>query len=121
MISSTIYSLLLATPFAKSLLELTIELLPLIARLGQRIVTFRQGTITPVVAHAFEEELQALVQEMARTIFEWVVNHLETDNLNEAPAMVHFDHNVYRRRPPSPRRGGIATLFGVISLGRIRY
>ena len=121
MIPSTIYPSLLATPFAKSLLELTIELLPLIARLGQRIVSFRQGAITPVTSHAFEEELQELVREIARTVFEWVVNHLETDNLSEVPAMVNFDHNVYRCRPPSSRRGGVATLFGVISLWRIRY
>jgi hypothetical protein len=46
---STICPLLLATPFAASLLELTIELFPLIARLGQRIVSFRQGPITPVI------------------------------------------------------------------------
>jgi hypothetical protein len=35
--------------------------------------------------------------------------------------LVDFDHHVYRRRPRSLRRGGIATLFGVISLSRIRY
>jgi hypothetical protein len=118
---STICPLLLATPFAASLLELTIELLPLIARLGQRIVSFRQGPITPVTSHAFEQELQEVLREMGRTIFQWVVNHLETDNLSHVPALVDFDHNVYRCRPPSPRRGGIATLFGIISLWRIRY
>lgn len=118
---STICPLLLATPFAASLLELTIELRPLIARLGQRIVSFRQGPITPVTAHAFEQDLQELLREMGRTIFQWVVNHLEADDKNQAAALCHFDHNVYRRRPRSPRRGGIATLFGVIPLWRIRY
>ena len=118
---STICPLLLATPFVASLLELTIELLPLIARLGQRIVSFRQGPITPVTAHAFEQDLQEMLREIGRTIFQWVVNHLETDNLSQVPALVDFDHDVYRRRPPSPRRGGIATLFGNIFLWRIRY
>jgi hypothetical protein len=118
---STIGPLLLATPFAASLSELTIALLPLIARLGQRIVSFRQGPLTPVTAHAFEQDLQALLRQMGRTIFQWVVNHLETDDLSQAPALVEFDGNVYRRRPHSPRRGGIATLFGVISLWRMRY
>jgi hypothetical protein len=118
---STICPLLLATPFVASLLELTIELLPWIARLGQRIVTFRQGPITPVTSHAFERDLQELLREMGRIILQWVFNHLETSDLNQVPALVNFDHNVYRRRPRSPRRGGIATLFGIISLRRIRY
>jgi hypothetical protein len=118
---STICPLLLATPFGASLLELTIALLPLIARLGQRIVSFRQGLITPVTAHAFEQDLQVILREMGRTICQWVVNHLETDDLSQAPALVEFDGNVYRRRPHSPRRGGIATLFGIIALWRIRY
>lgn len=117
---STICPLLLATPFVASLLEVTIELLPLIARLGQRIVSFRQGPITPVTAHAFEQDLQEMLREMGRTIFQWVVNHLESDDLSRAPALVDFDHNIYRYRPRSPRRGGIATLFGVIALWRIR-
>jgi hypothetical protein len=118
---STICPLLLATPFAASLLELTIELFPLVARLGQRIVSFRQGPITPVTSHAFEQELQELLREMGRTIFQWVANHLETGDLSRVPALLDFDHYVYRCRPPSPRRGGIATLFGIISLWRIRY
>jgi hypothetical protein len=52
---------------------------------------------------------------------QWVFNHLETSDLSQGPALVNFDHNVYRRRPRSPRRGGIATLFGRISLSRLRY
>jgi hypothetical protein len=118
---SSICPVLLATPFVGSLLELTIELLPLLARLGQRIVRFRQGPITPVTAHAFEQDLQAALRDIGRTIFQWVVNHLEADDLSAAAALVHFDHNVYRRRPRSPRRGGIATLFGIIALWRLRY
>ena len=46
---STICPLLLATPFAASLLELTIELLPLITKVGLRIVAFRRDTVTPAV------------------------------------------------------------------------
>ena len=47
--------------------------------------------------------------------------HLETDDILQAPERVDFDRDVYRRRSRSPRRGGIATLFGVIALWRIRY
>jgi hypothetical protein len=118
---ATICPLLLATPFVTSLVELTSALLPVITQLGQRIVSFRHGPITPVTAHAFEQDLQALLREIGRTILQWVVNHLEADDLSQAPALVDFDHNVYRRRPRSPRRGGIATLFGSISLWRMRY
>ena len=118
---STICPLLLATPFAASLLELTIELLPFIAQLGRRIVAFRQGPITPAASHAFERDLQELLREIGRVIVQWVYNHLESSDLSQAPDLIHFDHNVYRRRPASPRRGGIATLFGIISLRRIRY
>ena len=117
----TIGPLLLASPFVASLLELTIELLPWVVRLGQRIVTFRQGPITPVTSHAFERDLQDVLREMGRVIVQWVFNHLETSDLSQVPALVDFDHHVYRRRPRSPRRGGIATLFGIISLWRIRY
>jgi hypothetical protein len=118
---STISPLLLATPFAASLLDLTLQLLPLLVRLGQRIVAFRQGPITPGACHAFESELQKLLRDMGRVIVEWVYNHLESFDLSQVPELVKFDHNIYRRRPPSPRRDGIATLFGIISLWRIRY
>src|SRR5215471_7199797 len=118
---STICPLLLASPFVASLLELTIELLPWMVRLGQRIVTFRQGPITPVTSHAFERDLQDLLREMGRVIVQWVFNHLETSDLSQVSGLVEFDHQVYRRRPRSPRRGGVATLFGIISLWRIRY
>src|SRR5206468_8969056 len=110
---STICPLLLASPFVASLVELTAELLPLIAQLGQQIVAFRQGPITPVTGHAFERQLQDLLREIGRRIMQWVFNHLETSDLSQVPALVNFDHNVYRRRPRSPRRGGIATLVGV--------
>ena len=118
---STICSLLLTSPFVASLLDLTIELLPWIVRLGQRIVTFRQGPITPVTSHAFERDVHDVLREMGRVIVQWVYNHLERSDLSAVPDLVNFDHHIYRRRPPSPRRGGIATLFGIISLRRIRY
>jgi hypothetical protein len=118
---STISPLLLATPFVASLLDLTVQLLPLIARLGQRIVAFRRGPITPVVCQAFESDLQKLLRDMGRVIVEWLYNHLESSDLSQLPELLKFDLNIYRRRPPSPRRDGIATLFGIVSLWRTRY
>src|SRR5215472_17327040 len=92
---STICALLLASPFVVSLLDLSIELLPWGVRLGQRIVTFRQGPITPVTTHAFEQEVHDLLREMGRVILQWVLNHLETSDLSQVPALVDFDHHVY--------------------------
>ena len=118
---STICPLLLTTPFAASLLELTVELVPLIAKVGRLIVAFRQNTVTPAASYAFERDLQKLLRDLGQVIVRWVYNHLETADLKQAPDLIHYDHHVYRRRPVSPRRGGIATLFGIISLQRIRY
>ena len=69
---STICPLLLATPFAVSLLELTSELLPLIAKVGRLILAFRKGPITPVASHAFERDLQELLREIGRVMVQWV-------------------------------------------------
>src|SRR3954470_14947960 len=118
---STISPLLLASPFAASLLELTVRLLPRIVRLGQRIVSCLRGPVTPSASRAFEQDLQEILREMGRIIVEWVINHLETNDTLQAPELVDFDGDVYRRRSRTPRRGGIATLFGVIALWRIRY
>lgn len=118
---STISLLLLASPFAASLSELTVRLLPLIAQLGPRIVSCLHGPVTPAATSAFEQDLQAMLREMGRVIFEWVVNQLETGDVLPAPELVDFDRDVYRRRSRLPRRGGIATLFGGIALWRIRY
>jgi hypothetical protein len=118
---STLGPLLAATPFVSSLLPLTVALLPPIVQLGQRVLAFCQGPITPVTTDAFEKDLHRLLQEIGRIVMQWTLNHLEADDLTQAPAEVGFDHSIYRRRPPSPRRGGIATLFGIIALWRLRY
>jgi hypothetical protein len=118
---STLGPLLAATPFVSSLLPLTVALLPPIVQLGQRILAFCQGPITPVTTDAFEKDLHRLLQEIGRIVLQWTLNHLEADDPSQAPAEVGFDHSIYRRRPPSRRRGGIATLFGLIALWRLRY
>jgi hypothetical protein len=118
---STLGPLLAATPFAASLLPLTVELLPLIVQVGQRLLAYGQGPITPVTTDAFEKDLHRWLQEIGRLIMQWALNHLQADDPSQAPAEVGFDGSIYRRRPASPRRGGIATLFGVIALWRLRY
>ena len=118
---STLGPRLAATPFAATLLPLTVALLPLIVQVGQGIVAFGRGPITPVTTDAFEKNLHRLLQEIGRIVMQWTLNHLEADDPRQAPAEVGFDGSIYRRRPASPRRGGIATLFGIIALGRLRY
>ena len=118
---STIYSLLAATPFASSLWSLTVELLPLIRAVGQGIVAFRTEPIAPAATHAFEIELQRLLREIGRVIVQWVFNRLDPEQVDHAPLWFNFEGNLYRRRERSPRRLGVGTLFGTITLERIRY
>jgi hypothetical protein len=121
MLLSTISARLSATPFATTLLPLTTELIPLIVKLGVCIVAFQSQPITPAASAAFETEVQQLLRQLGRVLLAWVYNRLEPDDPGQAPAQMEFDHNVYRRRDRSPRRFGVATLFGIIALWRIRY
>jgi hypothetical protein len=118
---TTISALLLATPFATALLPLTAELLGLIRELGQLIFAYKTGPITPASTKQFERDLQRLLRDIGRVIFAWVVNDLEPEDPSLAPPFASFANNIYKRRDHSPRRGGIATLFGVVALWRIRY
>ena len=118
---STICTLLAATPFASSLLPLALELVPLIAKLGKTIVAFRTQSITPAVTCTFEAEVQRQLRHIGRVLLGWVYNRLEPDDSCQAPALLEFEHNLYRRRERSPRRFGVATLFGIIALMRLRY
>jgi hypothetical protein len=118
---STISALLLASPFAVVLLPLTIELVPLILALGKLILAYKAGPITPTTTHQFECDLHCLLREIGRVIFQWTVNHLEPVDASLAPPFASFDNTYYKRRDHSQRRGGIATVFGLIFLCRIRY
>ena len=121
MSSSTIFTSLMATPFASSLLFLTKELLPLIRQVGQTVLAFQKGPITPAATYAFECELARLLREMGRVILQGILNRLEPDDLHQAAPELNFDNIPYRRRERSPRRQGVGTLFGTIRLERIRY
>jgi hypothetical protein len=118
---STIARSLLATPFASCLLPLANQLLPLLGSLGECIRAFKSQRVTPLATQEFETELQRLLRDIGRVILESALNDLEPDDLHGAPSLVGFDDNIYRRRDRSPRRHGIATLFGIITLFRLRY
>jgi hypothetical protein len=119
---STISVALLASPFATSLLSLTIRLVPLITSLGGFIMSYKMGPISPESTEQFESGLNERLREIGRVIVEWVYNHLEPEVVGQAPAVFLFEGDCYRRRQEkSPHRLGIGTLFGIISLCRIRY
>lgn len=118
---STISKRLSATPFAGELLSLTVELLPLIAKLSCCIAALKPRTVTPAAMDAWEENLWRLLREVGRVIVQWRLQHIEAEDVNQAAAEVVFDGNIYRRREVSPRRQGLATLFGVITFWRLRY
>jgi hypothetical protein len=118
---STICTLLAATPFASSLLPLALELVPLIGKLGKTIVAFRTQSITPAVTCTFEADVQRQLRHIGCVLLGWVYNRLEPHDPCQAPALLEFEHNLYRRRDRSSRRFGVATLFGIIALMRLRY
>src|SRR3954451_10969130 len=117
---ATVTAALLATPFAASLLPLTLEILPVISRVARLIVAFRAAEPTPSACHQFEAQLQAALRDLGRIIVEWAYNHLEPDDRLLMPGHLRLDGDWYRRRDKSPNRS-VATLFGTITLWRYLY
>ena len=120
---STIYSLLAATPFASSLWSLDRGIAPADPRGRPRcIVAFRTEPIAPAATHAFEIELQRLLREIGRVIVQWVFNRLDPEQVDHAPLWFNLRRqSLSTPRTFLPRRLGVGTLFGTITLERIRY
>ena len=117
---ATVAAALLATSFAATLLPLTLQLLPVISRIGQLIVNFRATELTPAACYQFETELHDALRELGRVIVVWTYNHLEPHDRSLMPGHLRFDGDWYRRRDKTPNRG-VATLFGTITLWRYLY
>src|SRR4051794_15095001 len=117
---ATVTAALLATPFAASLLPLSLRLLPGITQIARLIVAFRAAELTPSACHHFEAQLQAALRELGRIIVEWTYNDLEPDDRHLMPDHLRFDGDWYRRRAKTPNRS-VATLFGIITLWRHLY
>ena len=101
---ATLAAALLATPFAAALLPLTLQLLPVIARIGQLIVHFRATEPTPSACCQFETQLHDALRDMGRIIVEWTYNHLEPDDRHGMPGHLRCDGDWYRRRDkPQPQ------------------
>ncbi len=117
---ATLITTLLTTPFATSLLPLTVRLLPIISQVAHLIVAFRVAEPTPSACHHFETQLQATLRELGRIIVEWTYNDLEPDDPLLLPDHLRLDGDWYRRRVKTPNRR-VATLFGTITLWRYLY
>jgi hypothetical protein len=111
---------LLATPFATSLVPLTVRLIPVITQIGRLIVPFRRADVTPPACHQFETQLHEQLRELGRIIVEWTFNHLEPHDRRDMPPQMCFQGVWYRRRSKTPNRT-VATLFGTITLWRMLY
>lgn len=116
----TVSVALLASPFAKELASLTVELVPLIVELGGLIVGFRNSTTTPSTAHQFECQVRDVLERFGRVIVEWTYNRLEPDDFQMMPAQIFWNGEWYRRRKKAANKK-VATLFGMITLWRYRY
>ena len=103
MSTSTVMARLLASPFATALLPLSVEVLPLLLKIGQRIVAYRTSDITPATTCAFEKDLAGLLREVGRVIVGWTYNRLEAEPEEEAPALASWEGDMYRRRSRSRR------------------
>jgi hypothetical protein len=119
MAHSTLPALLLATPFAQDLLPLTEQLLPQLQQLGQLLQDFRSRPPTPQATRDLEHQLAQQARALARTTLEWLLNRLEPDDLQQAPARLEQDGNRYRLRGKTPAT--VATLFGKVRLRRLLY
>src|SRR5436305_11453687 len=117
---ATVVRPLLATPFATSLVPLTVRLIPVITQIGRLIVRFRRADPTPQACHQFETQLHEQVRELGRILVEWTFNHLEPHDRRDLPRQICFEGTWYRRRSKTPNRT-VATLFGTITLWRMLY
>jgi len=118
---ATVAVTLLATPFAASLLPLTLRLLPVVTQIAQLIVAFHAAELTPSACHHFETQLQATLRELGRIIVAWTYNHIEPDDRLLIPAHLRFDGDWYRRGSKKTPNRSVATLFGTITLWRYLY
>ncbi len=116
----TLSALLLASPFAADLLDLTARLVPRLLEAARLIQEFRAAGPTPEGTARFEQALQRLAREVCREVVAWVYNRLEPDDPARMPAQLGWQGEWYRRRVKSANRA-LATLFGAVTVWRYRY
>ena len=100
--------------------DLDEALKPVLERVQELVERFRHGPVSPLVAAAFEKDLQQVTRELARVTTQWTYNHLEPDAVPALPREIQFESSPYRRlAQKTPQE--VSTLFGTITLRRLGY
>jgi hypothetical protein len=115
MIHTTPTKVLLAT----TLQPLVVQLSGSLAHGAKLIAPCLDHEPTPQQMATFERELRVLLREVGRRIVAWVLNHVEPEGPEEAPARLWWKGQAYRRR--RKQRTTIATLFGPVVIWRRLY
>ena len=115
MLHTTPTKVLLAT----TLQPLVVQLSGSLAHGAKLIAQFLDHEPTPQQMVTFERELRVLLREVGRRIVAWVLNHVEPECPEEAPARLWWKGQAYRRR--RTHRTTVATLFGPVVVWRRLY
>ena len=115
MIHTTPPQVLLAT----TLQPLVVQLSGSLAHGAKLIAQFLDHEPSPQQMMTFERELCGLLREVGRRIVAWVLNHVEPECPEDAPARLGWKGQTYRRR--RKHRTTIATLFGPVVVWRRLY
>ena len=119
---STIYSLLAATPFASSLWSPDRGIAPADPPRSAKASSLfgRNPLPRPPPTHLKSNSRDCSVKSVA-SLSSGSSIASDPEQVDHAPLWFNFEGNLYRRRERSPRRTGVGTLFGTITLERIRY
>jgi hypothetical protein len=93
---------------------------PALDRLHKLIQDFRSQPVTPQASYHFEHQLLPQLRLLGRSLIQWTYNRLEPDAVQDLPALVHFQHDDYRRLNAKTAQN-VWTLFGPIRLWRTSY
>jgi hypothetical protein len=116
---STLLECLLATPFIQELLPVFEILLPTLRQLAAVLVAVRRGALTPQATWQLENDLQALLREVGRSLLQWLFQQAEPADPAQNPGRLFWEGEVYRRRNRHPHQ--IASVFGSLAPRRFLY
>jgi hypothetical protein len=116
---STLLECLLATPFIQELLPVLEVLLPTLRQVVALLLAYRRGAITPQATWQLENDLQALLREVGRSLLQWLFQQAEPADPAQNPGRLFWEGEAYRRRDRHPNQ--IASVFGSFVLWRFLY
>ncbi len=112
---------LLATALTDVDEELRQVVEPVLAKIGQLVVGFLSGEVSPTASFRFEEALQDMLRELGCALVGWAYNQAEPDDPETLPHDVHVDGTSYRRLNRKTANRNVSTRFGKIVLWRFGY